>query len=102
MVLSDRRLQTPVLATTKDAVSRGGLLELEIEIPDAQGMHAVKLRARTPNGEEAPWFKEGVIVEDGSVRISLPIAHNEQDGEWKVTATDLYTGESAGVSFVVE
>ncbi|MDP7399430.1 MAG: hypothetical protein QF541_21350, partial [Lentisphaeria bacterium] len=62
----------------------------------------LKLRAASPDGDEAPWFSQSVFVEAGRAQIKLPIAHNEQPGRWTVTVTDLYTGASAASSFTVK
>jgi len=102
IVLSDKPLHAPTLTAQQGSVKRGGILQLQVEIPNAQGLHAVKLRARDPDGEEAPWFSRSLIVEEGIAKVPLHIAHNERNGKWTVTATDLYTGESCVVPFVVE
>ena len=77
-------------------------LRLQIAVPDAQGMHALKFRATAPDGKEASWFSRSLIVKDGKARTSLAIALNEQIGQWKVTATDLYTKEIAKALFIVQ
>ncbi len=102
MVLGDRKLQAPLLTTGGPGVAAGQILQIEIEIPDAQGMHAVKIRAQNSDGDDAPWFARSIIVEDGLARLDLPIARNEHHGEWTITATDLYTQESDTASFEVE
>ena len=45
-------------------------------------MRALNVRAKDPNGEDAPWFRQSVIAEDGIAQFSLPIAHNERVSEW--------------------
>jgi hypothetical protein len=102
VVLSDRPLEAPILKAAQDRVERGGMMPLQIEIPGASDMHAIKLRAKGPGGNEAPWFNRSVIVKGGSAEIDLPIAHNEVRGNWSVTATDLYTGETGAACFVVD
>ncbi len=102
LVLSERELGAPLLEATDDTVRRGGVYEIEVKIADAQGTHPLKLRAASPDGDEAPWFSQSVFVEAGRAQIKLPIAHNEQPGRWTVTVTDLYTGASAASSFTVK
>ena len=101
-MLSERELGVPLLEATDDLVRRGGVYEIEVKIADAQGTHPLKLKATSPDGDEAPWFSQSVFVEEGQAQITLPIAHNEQPGRWTVTVTDLYTGTSATSSFTVE
>ena len=102
LVISERELNAPVLAASGDVAKRGQIFQLVATIPEAQGMHSLKLRAVGPDGKDAPWFSRSVVVEDGTAKIELPIAYNEQAGNWTFTATDLYTGVSAVSSFIVE
>jgi hypothetical protein len=102
LAISDRPLLAPVLTAPQTTVARGAEFRLQVDIPDAQGSHAVKLRAKAPDGKKAPWFSRSIIVEDGRAHVFLPIALNEQLGQWTVTATDLYTGDQAVVSILVE
>ncbi len=102
LVLSERELNSPVLTASGNVAKRGKVFSLVATIPDAQGAHALKLRALSPDGKNAPWFSRSVMVENGTAKIDLPIAYNEQPGKWTLTATDLYTGESALSSFVVK
>jgi hypothetical protein len=91
-----------LLTAAHRTVTRGDTLRLQVDIPNPQGLHAVKLRAKAPDGKEAPWFSRSVIVEDGRAEVFLPIAFSEQVGRWTVTATDLYTGDEDAISFLVE
>ncbi len=94
LAVSEAPLQVPTLAAVADAVARGGSLKLRIDIPRARGGRALKVRATGPDGEEAPWFAQSIIVRGGRAEIDLPVAWNEAVGEWKVTATDLMTTEA--------
>jgi hypothetical protein len=76
---------------------------LETSAPElfAQGLHALKLRVKDPDGDNAPWFSQAVMAGDGTAEINLPIAWNERPGTWTVTVEDLYTGKSAVHVFTV-
>ena len=102
LVLSDRQLQAPKFSTDAATAVTGQILQLEIEIPDARGLHAVKLRGTDPDGTPAAWLNRSLIVKNGSGQIDLPIAHNERHGKWSLSATDLYTGSTADFVFSVE
>ncbi len=102
IVLSDFPIQAPVFSTAHGSVRPGETLQIEIQIPDAQGLHALKLRGKDPDGEPAVWFARSLIVENGKAQVDLPIAHNERHGEWTLSATDLYTGSTADFEFMVE
>ena len=101
LVLSERALPAAQLRAEGDRARPGSCFELIARVPDTGAVHALKLRAFDPDGREAPWFSRTVFVEDGTLPISLPIAANERQGDWLVTATDLYTRKSAQLSFAV-
>ena len=101
VVLSDRKLRLPVLTLPEQAAGPGESLRIRLHIPDAQGLHALKLRVTTPDNQPAAWFNRSVMVGPGGAQIALPLAHNEQIGDWTVQATDLYTGKSALSRFQV-
>lgn len=102
LVLGNRAMQGPILRAGSPAVLAGQILPFELEMPDSQGMHAVKIRVTTPGGEDATWFARTVVVEERLAKFELAIAHNEQPGTWKMTATDLYTEAVSVAYFVVE
>ena len=101
-VVSDRELRAPVLTAASDSVTGGQALRIDVQIPQTRAVHALRIRVTDPEGRQVPWFRRSLIVEDGHGRFDLPMAHNEQTGRWTVTATDLYTEESATFSFLVE
>lgn len=102
LVLSDRELSPPVLAAARETVTRGETLKIEARVSSGEAVHALRIRIMDPDGNEAPWFSRSLLVEDGRKQFDVPIAHNEQTGTWTITATDLYTEESATVSILVQ
>ena len=95
LVLSDSALNSPILEPTSATVHQGETLNLRARIPDATGLHALKLRVTTPAGETSPWFDRTMITApNGSTNIPLKIAFNELPGTWKVEVSDLYTDNS--------
>ena len=85
----------------KEAVGPGESLRIRLHIPDAQGLHALKLRVTTPDDQPAPWFNRSVMVGPGGAEIALPLAHNEPLGQWTIQVTDLYTSRSVPGRFQV-
>ena len=77
------------------------MLTLQATVPRAQGRHIWKLRCTAPDGSPAPWFDRSVIVGKQGTQLELPLAHNEQTGEWTVEATDLFTGKTGVSKFEV-
>ena len=101
IVLSDRKIAAPVLEPAESIARRGRTLHLRASLPDAGGLHALKVRVTTPDGGPARWFDRSVVVRPGGGGVDLPIALNEQPGAWQVEATDLYTGRAAVARFTV-
>ena len=101
VVLSDQAIGRPILRPRSKRVAQGQLGSLWVALPAAQGLHALKIRVTTPKGEPAPWYDQTVIVDEQGTTVSLPIAYNEQPGPWTVTATDLYTNQTATTTYGV-
>lgn len=101
LVLSERALAVPILRMDQDAVRRGVPLVIGVDIPGSRGGRVLKVQATGPRGQVAPWFARPVFIEDGRGEMTLPIAHNEEVGNWTVTATDLFTGQTAVQRFIV-
>ena len=101
VVLSSQPMQDPVLEPDTQTTAPGRTLEFGVRIPDPQGLHALKVRVRGPDGAAAPWFDQTVFVGQQAAELSLPIAHNEQPGTWTVEAEDLFNGRKAIARFEV-
>ena len=102
IAITDKTPSPPRLKPARRQATRGAPVHFEAELPGSRGLRALKVRVTTPDGAEARWFDKSVMVGTLGAQISFPIAINEQSGTWSVTATDLYTGDSASASFVVD
>ena len=102
VVLTDEALGVPVLHPARRVARRGSVVRFQVAVPDARGLHALKVRVTTPNGGEARWFDRSVVVGPSGAEVELPVAFNEQSGDWTVAVTDLYSGETATGRLVVE
>ncbi|MCA9411946.1 MAG: hypothetical protein KC944_12105, partial [Candidatus Omnitrophica bacterium] len=100
--LFDQELARPEVKLESETVGKGSVGKATIRIPGAMGKHALKVTAKTSMGEEADWMKDILILDEEAKVIDLPIAHNDPEGEWTLSARDLFTGESGTVSFRVE
>ena len=83
----------PEIALANDRVDRGEVASAGLRISDADGLHAVCLRATTSSGEEADWLNQVVPVDEEGADVPLPVALNDPTGDWKIAAEDLYTGK---------
>ena len=73
---------------------RGAPLTLKLSVPQARGLHAIKLRATLPDGAPAKFWDQTVQVAKEPVTVTLPLAYNDPAGEWTVTLTDLFGVET--------
>jgi len=74
---------------------RGETVKVRIALPGSTGSHAVKLRAYLPEGVEADWFREILLVGSEFKEVVLPIAFNDPVGRWRVEARELFSGKRA-------
>jgi len=102
LVVADGSLEAPAFSSPKATATRGQILQFGIDVPGPAGLRALKLRMTGPAGEDAPWFARTLIIEKSQTQLDLPIAYNERKGNWKITATDLYTGSVGSAGFSVE
>ena len=90
------------LSPPSASVARGQALTLSVAAPAAAGLHAVYVTVTTPTGDTAEWLGGEVMVGPKGASCVLPVAYNDPAGQWKVTATDMYTGKATTVSYTVK
>ncbi|MBU0606583.1 MAG: beta-galactosidase [Armatimonadetes bacterium] len=57
--------------------------------------HVVHLSVSGPDGQERRWYGQNVILKAGRGSATVPLAWNDQPGQWSITATDIATGLKA-------
>jgi len=102
LVLSPKPLARVKAELSKPTAKRGEQPALRLQVPGAQGLHAVRLRATTPDGKPAEWLHQVAIVGAEPVELPLPIAHNDPKGKWTLRAIDLFTDTGPTVTLTVE
>lgn len=85
--------QATVQLATPSA-QRGDLVKGTVSVPDAEGLHALRLRV-TAGGVPAEWFNRNLIVGDKPVSFELPLALNDPQGTYEVNLVDLFTNRAA-------
>jgi hypothetical protein len=68
---------------------RGTPLTVRIGLPDSRGLHAIKVRAVSPDGRRASFWDQSILVGKEPKAIALPLAWNDLSGEWRLTFSDL-------------
>gem|GEM_PF-1340061 len=102
LVLSSRPLREPEIELSQTSEAADMNLCLRANVPDRQVPRLLTLRFLAPDGTSAPWFDRNVMVTEGGSTEWFRLAHNEQPGRWRVTATDLVTGLATSAAFRIE
>ena len=89
------------IVVDKPAAARGELVTARLRVPAATGRHAMRIRAKTPDGKSAEWLDRVILVGRESVEVAIPIAHNDPTGTWSISAIDLYTEKTVACRLIV-
>ena len=101
LVLSSEELPQLQPSLSQAEVQRGDSPELRLAIPNAAGLHALRIRAETPSGDRADWLAKVLLVGKDPQTVTLPIAYNDPTGQWKIRIIDLYTQKAEQVVLTV-
>ena len=82
--------------------TRGQVVRLTATVSGAAGLHAVRVRVKTPAGEIAEWLNRELMVDGRGQGCDLPVAFNDPTGDWTVEATDLYTEKTTTTGYRVK
>jgi len=83
-------------------IQRGQQAVGHVTVRGGRGLHAIRLRAETPDGQPAEWLNQVVMVGPEGTDVILPFAFNDPAGRWTVRAIDLYTNRGTTTRIVVE
>ncbi len=84
----------PLAVEMPKQAKRGAPVTLQLAVPGARGLHAIKLRATLPDGQPVRFWDQTVQVAKEPVTVTLPLAFNDPAGEWTVTLTDLFGADT--------
>ncbi|MBM4039818.1 MAG: hypothetical protein FJ290_15030 [Planctomycetes bacterium] len=101
-VLSPRELPRAKASLARAEVAPGEQARLRLEVPDAAGLHALRLRASTPGGKPAEWLAQVILVGKEPKDVTLPIAFNDPPGKWEIRLIDLFTDQAESVPLAVK
>ncbi|OGV64108.1 MAG: hypothetical protein A3K19_06165 [Lentisphaerae bacterium RIFOXYB12_FULL_65_16] len=90
------------VAVDKPEATPGQVLTARITAPQAQGLQAVRVRVKTPEGQPAEWLDRVVLADATGTAFPLPIAWNDPRGMWTVEATELFTRKVQTATFAVK
>ena len=85
----------PLSVTAPDKARRGTPVVVKVAVPKARGLHCIRLRARTPDGQPAKFWDQSVLVGREPKEIALPLAWNDPAGDWMIALTDLFSSDTA-------
>jgi hypothetical protein len=102
LVLAPGPVPDVELKLSAGRAARGQVVRLTASVPGAAGLHAVRVRVRTPAGEVAEWLNRELMVDGRGQDCDLPVAFNDPVGRWTVEATDLYTEKTTITGYRVK
>ncbi|MCD6362224.1 MAG: beta-galactosidase trimerization domain-containing protein, partial [Armatimonadetes bacterium] len=100
--LSPESIGKPALSVRNDAAKPGDEVEVSVRVRGAvRGSLPVRVRVFRPDGVEETWPRRELLVENGRAHFTLQVAWNAMPGQWKLTARNIFTGDTAEATFVV-
>ena len=100
LVLAAQAAPAPKLVLDKPSVQRGTVVRATISVPDAEGLHALRIRARAGD-RRLEWLDQNIIVGRRPKTFEIPVAYNDPAGEYEIVAIDLFTDRPAKVILTV-
>jgi hypothetical protein len=85
----------PMAVEAPKTARRGAPVVVKLAVPQARGLHAIKVRALLPDGTPAKFWEQTVQVAKDPVTVQLPLAYNDPAGLWTLTCTDLFGADTA-------
>ena len=83
------------LSISPRAPSPGDTVEASIRLgvpASSDARHAVVVELVGPDGKEAPWARQVVVLTRGTATVQVPVALNDTAGTWRLHATELFSG----------
>jgi hypothetical protein len=81
-----------VLALERSGAQRGEVVQAAISVPQAEGLHALRIRARLGNRPLA-WLDQNVLAGREARTFPIPLARNDPAGDYQILAVDLFTDQ---------
>jgi len=81
--------------------SRGRVMNVAVQVPDARGLHAARLRVYTGD-RHLEWFDRNIVVGRSPVTARLPVAFNDPTGTWRIELKDAYRKQTTSVIVKVQ
>jgi hypothetical protein len=92
------------LGLSSDRPAPGQVLSAQVRLqipPQCAERHAVCVEITDPQGQQALWGRQVVVLSGGAGQVQVPIAHNAAPGKWTLRATELFSGKSAEAAWTV-
>ena len=68
---------------------------IRLEVPSStDARHAAVVGLVGPDGKEARWARQVVLLASGRATVRIPVALNDAAGRWSLRATELFSGAS--------
>lgn len=93
-------MQGPATARPGEALEFALSLQAE---GGAIARHVIRVEVQAPgeSAEDRYWYARNLTTDGGRASFVLPLAHNDPEGAWTITARDVISGEQATVMLTV-
>jgi len=90
------------LSTRTPAPGEPVAASLRLDVPrGARERFAVWVEVTDPAGNRPFWGRQVVMLQGGQGEMQVPTAYNAAPGQWKVTATELFSNQTAEAAWTV-
>ncbi|MGD9495543.1 MAG: beta-galactosidase [Armatimonadota bacterium] len=89
--LTDLRVPTPDLRLSPSPATRGTVVTASISVPGARGLHAFHITGQAGEAE-LDWLEQVVIAGVRPIEFPIPLAINDRAGQYRIVATELFSG----------
>lgn len=98
---SGQTLPAPSVSVTNATVVPGSVLNVNLGVSQTNALQAIKVKVTLPNGRTADWLDKVIVTNSPGATIEAPIAYNDPCGVWTITATELFSQQSATTTVTV-
>jgi hypothetical protein len=100
-VLTDNPVSAPRIGLDSTTAQQGSVLEANLSVRGAEGMHAVKMRIHAGD-RHLEWYDKTLIVGQKPIRVEIPVALNDPVGDYRIILNDLFSNETNGTTLKVK
>jgi len=100
-IFTNKPVSDPQITFESPMVQQGMTAKLDIIVPGAEGLHAMKLSVQVGD-QNLDWHNKTLLVGAKPITIDIPVAYNDPVGEYWIICTDLFTNKNITAKLTVQ